>query len=63
MAASCFLILSTLYGKGENMKIEYKEIKEFTSEQLEELFLSVNWQSGKYPRPASCAGRWQAVLR
>ena len=31
------------------MNITYKEIKEFTKEQLEDLFLSVNWQSGKYP--------------
>lgn len=31
------------------MSIEYKEIKDFTKEQLQDLFLSVNWKSGKYP--------------
>lgn len=31
------------------MNITYKETKEFAKEQLEDLFLSVNWQSGKYP--------------
>ena len=31
------------------MNIEYKEKKDFTREQIEELFLSVNWLSGKYP--------------
>lgn len=29
--------------------IEYKEIKTFQIEQIRELFLSVNWESGKYP--------------
>lgn len=29
--------------------IEYKTIKTFQKEQIEELFLSVNWESGKYP--------------
>lgn len=29
--------------------IEYKEIKDFHSQQIQELFLSVHWQSGKYP--------------
>lgn len=29
--------------------IEYKMIKEFKEKELEELFLSVNWSSGKYP--------------
>ena len=27
----------------------YKEIKENKKKELEELFLSVNWDSGKYP--------------
>ncbi len=27
----------------------YKEIKEFSKKELEELLLSVNWDSGKYP--------------
>lgn len=31
------------------MKITYKEIKEFNSKDLEELFLSVDWESGKFP--------------
>ena len=29
--------------------IQYKNIKEFTSEELKDLFLSVNWSSGNYP--------------
>lgn len=29
--------------------ITYTEEKEFTEQQLQELFLSVNWISGKYP--------------
>ena len=29
--------------------IEYKQTKEFTVDQLQRLFLSVNWESGKYP--------------
>ena len=29
--------------------IEYKQTKEFTADQLQRLFLSVNWESGKYP--------------
>ena len=31
------------------MAIEYKETKEFDPKDLERLFLSVNWESGKYP--------------
>lgn len=31
------------------MKIEYKQTKEFTADQLQRLFLSVGWESGKYP--------------
>ncbi|MDO5516975.1 MAG: GNAT family N-acetyltransferase, partial [Clostridium sp.] len=31
------------------MNIEYKETKEFKAEELQDLFLSVNWKSGKYP--------------
>ena len=30
------------------MNIDYKDIKDFKSEELGELFLSVNWSSGKY---------------
>lgn len=33
----------------KNMNIEYKETKTFKSVDLERLFLSVNWNSGKYP--------------
>ena len=29
--------------------IEYRETKEFKAEDLKRLFLSVNWESGKYP--------------
>ena len=31
------------------MNIQYTEKKIFTAEQVEELFLSVKWISGKYP--------------
>lgn len=31
------------------MDIQYKRTKEFDSKQLEQLFLSVGWQSGKHP--------------
>ena len=31
------------------MEIEYRQTKEFTAAELERLFLSVNWESGKYP--------------
>ena len=31
------------------MKIDYKEMKDFKSNDIEKLFLSVNWESGKYP--------------
>ncbi|MEA4815050.1 MAG: GNAT family N-acetyltransferase [Oscillospiraceae bacterium] len=29
--------------------VTYREIKVFTAEQLQRLFLSVHWESGKYP--------------
>lgn len=29
--------------------IEYRDTKEFTAAELERLFLSVGWESGKYP--------------
>lgn len=29
--------------------IQYKTTKTFYKEQIEDLFLSVNWESGKYP--------------
>ena len=31
------------------MNIEYKETKDFCSMDIKRLFLSVNWESGKYP--------------
>ena len=31
------------------MNITYKETKEFTKQEIEDLFLSVNWYSGRYP--------------
>ena len=31
------------------MTIHYTTARSFTAEQLERLFLSVNWESGKYP--------------
>ena len=31
------------------MNIRYKDNKDFTEEQIEELFLSVHWLSGQYP--------------
>lgn len=31
------------------MTISYTNARNFTTEQLERLFLSVNWESGKYP--------------
>ena len=37
--------------------MEYRYIKEFTIEQLEELFLSVDWFSGKYPEKLQIAMR------
>lgn len=35
--------------------IEYKDTKEFTTEELERLFLSVNWPSGKFPNELKIA--------
>lgn len=31
------------------MNIEYREIRDFDRDDLERLFLSVNWESGRYP--------------
>ena len=31
------------------MEIEYKQTKDFTADELQELFLSVHWESGNYP--------------
>lgn len=32
------------------MEITYKETRDFTEKEVEELFLSVNWLSGRYPK-------------
>lgn len=34
---------------GDIMSITYKTTKTFTAEELQRLFLSVSWESGKYP--------------
>lgn len=39
------------------MLIEYKDTKEFSASQLQRLFLSVNWESGKYPEKLVIAMR------
>ena len=39
------------------MPIAYRDTKEFTAAQLKDLFLSVGWESGKYP------DRLQAAMR
>ena len=31
------------------MAIVYRETKEFAADEIERLFLSVNWESGRYP--------------
>ena len=37
------------------MNIIYKETKQFTKQEIEDLFLSVNWLSGKYPEKVAKA--------
>lgn len=37
------------------MSIEYKSIHDFTPQELERLFLSVEWSSGHYPEKLSAA--------
>lgn len=39
------------------MKITYKDCKTFTPAQLETLFCSVKWESGKYPERLAQAMR------
>ncbi len=39
------------------MQIEFKDTKGFTEDQLEDLFLSVQWSSGKYPDKLKMAMR------
>jgi ribosomal protein S18 acetylase RimI-like enzyme len=35
--------------RGEKMNIEFKEIHDFSEQELKDLFLSVEWSSGHYP--------------
>lgn len=37
------------------MEIKYKKIKEFTEKELQDLFLSVEWDSGNYPNRLKAA--------
>ena len=39
-----------LFNRGKKMNITYKFIKDFSCEQLQDLFLSVDWLSGNYPQ-------------
>ena len=39
------------------MNVSYREIKEFDANHLRELFLSVEWTSGKYPEKLQAAMR------
>lgn len=32
------------------MTIEYRQTRDFTEEDLRRLFLSVGWESGRYPK-------------
>ena len=43
------------------MEIQYKEEKEFTPGALEELFLSVGWESGNYPERLARAYQKQHI--
>ena len=36
------------------MEIEYKKIKDFQEKELQDLFLSVEWDSGNYPENNCC---------
>lgn len=46
-----------------NSNIEYKEIKTFGRDELERLFLSVEWSSGRYPeRLVQAMQRYETVL-
>lgn len=56
MMRSFSLFLDTGKVRGK-MLIEYKDTKEFSASQLQRLFLSVNWESGKYPEKLEKAMR------
>lgn len=43
--------------RGFQMDITYRQTKEFTAEELERLFLSVGWESGRYPQRLKAAMR------
>lgn len=42
--------------------VEYKNIKTFQTEQIKELFLSVNWDSGKYPEKIAAGLKNSSVV-
>lgn len=44
------------------MDIQYKEEKEFTPGELEELFLSVGWESGNYPERLARAMKQSSLV-
>ena len=44
------------------MEIEYREQKDFTAAQLESLFCSVNWDSGRFPNRLVTAMRNSSVV-
>lgn len=44
------------------MEIQYKEEKEFTPGELEELFLSVGWESGNYPERLARAMKQSSLV-
>ena len=44
------------------MEITYKDTKEFTENQLRELFVSVNWKSGEYPKRLVAAMKNSSIV-
>ena len=44
------------------MEIRYKDTKSFKAEDLERLFLSINWESGKYPEKLARAMKIRLML-
>lgn len=46
------IVICTAFGKRDwikNMKLIFTEQKNFTEQQVQDLFLSVGWVSGQYP--------------
>ena len=41
---------------------EYKEIHEFTKEDLQDLFLSAEWSSGHFPERLPMTELWNGVF-